>query len=254
MPWNGYRGHESDVGDGWDVVENCSLYIKNECRRRLGFGARVDLSGDIVIGGGEISGKAVVAASNGDITSITESSGSVASLGTVTVTSKPSFASMNNRLYFSLGGTVRVSDDGTSYRNAGIAAPTVDPVATPAAGGVVTEGDHLIRYRYYDSTRKRLSNPSDAVTVTIVAGTQRIDVDVTASADSTVDQILIEMTPAGASTYYRVLNVVNVTGTYTVNEADDTLIVLVAASRDGEFGHEPPQSTSGNFIVDRLMH
>ena len=63
MPWNGYRGNETDIGDGWDTIENCSLYIKGECRRRLGFGARVDLSGAVVWSGAELGNYALVGTS-----------------------------------------------------------------------------------------------------------------------------------------------------------------------------------------------
>jgi hypothetical protein len=243
MAWNGYRDDETDVGDGWEAIENCSLYIQGECRRRLGFGAKVDLA-SIGWSAAEMGSYAVIATSAGGIKSVHQTTGSVASLATgLTATQRPTFASMSSRLYYANGTEARAIDSGVSTaRTIGIVAPSVAPTATGTGSGSVDTGLHLIRYRYYDSTRNRYSNPSDVVSVTTTAG-QTIDVTYTASGDATVTSIIIEMTAVGAETYYRAKTIANSGSTTNVNISDANLIVQIAASRDGEFGHDQPPAT-----------
>lgn len=248
MPWNGYRDHESDVGDGWDALENCSLYTEGVCKRRLGFGGKAILSA-VARSATELGNYALVATATGTVLSVTQSTSAVASLASsLSTTNWPTWAVMNNRAYYTNGvDSVRVSDDGTNFRTAGITAPASAATATPSgSGGVVSAGVHLVRYRYYDSTRNRLSNPSDAASVTIVAG-EKISVGYAASGDATVDKVIIEITAAGAETYYRAATITNSGSSYLLDIADATLIVQVSASRDGEFGHEPP--TTGYDII-----
>jgi hypothetical protein len=243
MAWNGYRDDETDVGDGWEAIENCSLYIQGECRRRLGFGAKVDLAA-IGWSAAEMGAYAVIATSAGAIKSVQQTTGTVTSLATgLATTQRATFASMSSRLYYANGTEARAIDSGTSTARAiGIVAPAVAPAATGTGSGSVDTGLHLIRYRYYDSTRNRYSNPSDVVSVTTTAG-QTIDVTYTASGDATVDKIIIEMTPVGAETYYRAKTIANSGSTTNVDISDANLIVQIAASRDGEFGHDQPPST-----------
>lgn len=249
MAWNGYRDHESDIGDGWDAIENGSLYKGGACIRRLGFGARVDLSGAVVRSGAELGNYAMVGTAAGAILSVTQSTGLVASLATgLSTTNWPTWAGMNGRLYYSNGVETRVSDSGTSVRTLGIAAPSVTATASAgSSGGVITAGTHLVRYRYADTTRSRLSNPSVAVSVVATAG-QKITAGYTVSGDSTVNTIYIEMTADGDTEYYRVATLSN-SGTSTlVDISDEDLVLGVSAQRDGEFQHSPPPS--GEILVE----
>lgn len=251
MAWNGYRDDETDIGDGWGEIENCSLYIQGECRRRLGFGAKVDLAA-IGLSASEMGAYAVIATSAGAIKSVHQTAGTATSLATgLATTQRATFASMSGRLYYTNGTEVRAMDDGvTAARTVGIVAPTVDPTATGTGSGSVDTGLHLIRYRYYDSTRNRYSNPSDVVSVTTTAG-QTIDVTYDDSADSTVSHIIIEMTAVGAETYYRAKTIANSGVTTNVDISDANLIVQIAASRDGEFGHDQPPATYDIFCEHR---
>ena len=52
--------------------------------------------------------------------------------------------------------------------DAGLAAPSAAPSVSLVAGGTVTPGTHLVRYRYYDSARRRYSDPSPAVEITVM--------------------------------------------------------------------------------------
>jgi len=241
MPWNGYNDGENDVNDKWAALENCSLDTKGECRRRLGFGAKVDLSAAVIRSAAELGNYALCATAAGAVLSITQSTGSVASLATgLSTTNWPTWAGINGRMYYTNGVEVRVSDDGTNFRAVGITAPSNAATATPTgSGGVVTAGVHLFRYRYYDSTRNRYSDPSVAVSATVTAG-QTVTVGYTASGDATVDKVIIEVTAAGSVTYYRAATITNSGSSTSFNTADATLIVGVIASRDGEFQHQAP--------------
>jgi hypothetical protein len=242
MEWNGYRDHEVDVGDGWDAIENCSFYKGGACIRRLGFGAKVDLSSAVIRSGTENGNYALLATAAGAVLAVVQSTGVVSSLTTgLNTTNWPNWASINSRSYLANGSdAIKVTDDGTNFRTAGITAPaTACTASATGSGGVVDVGTHLFRYRYYDSSRNRLSDPSVAASATPTAG-QKVDVGYTTLVDATVDKIIIEATAAGAETYYRVATVNNATATYTFNTADATLIVGVAASRDGEFQHQAP--------------
>lgn len=242
MPWNGYRDSQSDVGDGWEAMENVSFYVKGQCRRRLGFGGRVNLSGAVVRSAAEQGSYVLLATAAGAILSVTQSSGSVASLATgLSTTNWPSWAALNGRLYYTNGvDAVRVSDAGASIRTAGITAPASAATASnTSSGGVVSSGVHLIRYRYYDSSRTRYSDPSTAVTLTVTAGS-KILVGYTASGDATVDKVIIEMTPVDAETYYQAATITNSGSSYTLDISDSNLIIQTTAAKNGEFHHLPP--------------
>lgn len=249
MPWNGYNDGENDVNDKWAALENCSLDTKGECRRRLGFGAKVDLSSAVVRSAAELGNYALCATAAGAVLSIVQSTGVVASLATgLGTTNWPTWAGMNGRMYYTNGVEVRVSDDGTNFRTVGITAPSVSPTPTnTGSGGVVQAGEHYFRYRYYDSTRNRLSDPSTAVALTVTAGS-KVAVAYTASGDSTVDKIIIEMTPFEDSTYYRAATIANSGTTTTVDISDNNLILQISAASTGSFNHSPPPV--GTIIVE----
>jgi hypothetical protein len=249
MKWNGYRANASDVGDDWDGLENCTLFYENECRRRLGFGGRIDLSGAVAVSGAEFGTYALVGTAAGAVLSITQSSGAVTSLATgLSTASVPTWAMLGGRLYYANGTEIRVSDAGTSLRTVGITAPASAATASvTGSGGVVEAGEHLVRYRYYDSSRNRLSNPSDAATVTVAAG-DKISVGYAASGDGTVDKVIIEMTPVGGSTYYRAATITNSGSSYTLDISDASLIVQTTAASTGEFRHLPP--TAAHVICE----
>lgn len=52
--------------------------------------------------------------------------------------------------------------------DAGITAPVSAPGTSVQSGGSVTAGTHLVRYRYYDSARRRYSDPSPIAEVAIL--------------------------------------------------------------------------------------
>lgn len=128
---------------------------------------------------------------------------------------------------------------------------------TPAAGNT-TNGTHLIRYRYRNSRTGYISNPSDALSYTVSGGNGSLTFDVTtdytASTDSKVTNIDIEMTAVGDATFYRAQTALNTATAITVSISDDDLTqqenvtAIYGNLQDGElFANDPPPS--GSIVV-----
>jgi hypothetical protein len=158
------------------------------------------------------------------------------------------FASIQSRCYFANDFNAVKVWDGVSATaaDAGIDAPTVAPSAPSEGAGNVTLGDHLVRYRYYNSNSLYVSNPSTAITVTVSSSTKALTFTVgthlTASADPKVDQIILEATSAGGTKYYRVGTVANTAAQSIVYNVSDIVLIQGdnVAALTGDFGHEPP--------------
>lgn len=240
--WNGILNDTSDIGDGLLLVENCSLFTKNMLNRRPGFDSPITTAVapalPLVIE--ELGGNFVTVELDNKIRGYNQTT------GTITVISA-SYTSANiakpvaafSRIYLTNGSSaVQVVDSSLAVRSAGIVAPSGTPTGgTPV--GTSTAGTHLIRYRYIDTVRNRLSNPSTAVSVTSTAA-QSVSITVVASADAFVTNIQVEMSPAGASTFYIASSNANSTATISVALTDDLLVLKVPTNVNGDFGHAPP--------------
>lgn len=237
--WNGLLDDTSDIGDGLLELDNCSLFTKNMLNRRPGFDLPITLA-NAPLAMEELAGNIITVESGGAIRSYVQSSGAATALQagyTTTNLSKP--VSAFSRIYLTnVAQAVKVIDTSNVIRDAGIVAPSGTPTGGTAVG-TSSAGTHLIRYRYVDSTRNRLSNPSTAVSVTSTAA-QSVTISVTASGDSLVTGIQIEMTAAGASAFYIAATNANTTATATVALTDDLLVLKVPTSINGDFGHAPP--------------
>jgi hypothetical protein len=158
------------------------------------------------------------------------------------------FAAIQGRCYFANDfNPVKVWDGISSTTNdAGIDAPTVAPTTPSSGAGNVTLGDHLVRYRYYNSSSLYVSNPSTAITVTVASTTKNLTFTVgthlTASSDAKVDQIIVEATTAGGTKYYRVGTVANTAAQSLSYNVSDAVLIQGdnVAALTGDFGHEPP--------------
>ena len=185
-------------------------------------------------------------------------------LGTIDVTQQPHMAVISPRLYISNDRDPHKVWNGvwSTFEDMGITAPSGTIGAPTQASGNVTVGDHLVRYRYRDSTSPQgryRSNPSDALTVTVSSSTKQLTFSITdsggggdiiRSADNKVDTIVIEMTTAAGTTYYVAKEVANTATSAVVNISDTDLANQdLASSFGGEFGHEPPPLSSVLFTV-----
>lgn len=168
-----------------------------------------------------------------------------------------SFAAIQSRCYLANDfDAVKVWDgvSGTAD-DAGMAAPAAAPSAPSSGAGSVNVGIHLIRYRYYNTRSLYVSNPSPSVSVTVASAaalTFTLGTHLVASSDSKCDQIILEATTAGGTTYYRVGTLLN-TGTPNIvyNVADSTLTQNDSVTAlHGDFGHEQPPLFS-NIVSHR---
>jgi hypothetical protein len=128
----------------------------------------------------------------------------------------------------------------TSLLDAGISSPPLVIGAPTTAAGGFSNGDHLIRYRYKDSSTGYVSNPSPALTVNVSGGngllTFGIDAadDIRTTTDTKVDQYIIEATHVGGGTFYEV-GVAAVDATSVVVGMADTSLIQQFNS-DSEYG------------------
>lgn len=243
--WAGITDDQADIGDGLFDVENCSLYIRNMLQRRPGFGAKIAATA-AVINMEEVGNNFVTVETGGGIRGYDQTTGAVTTIQTgYTVSPTPNMAQAFNRVYITNGTqAVKVVSSTLTIRDAGIATPVTAVTAVGAAGTTGTVGTHLVRYRYKDSTNNRLSNPTAIVSITTVAGTQTINVGITASGDGTVTNILVEITAAGSSAFYIANTAANATGTVAISISDDNLVLLTPTAVNGDTGHAIPPTYS----------
>ncbi len=253
--WQGLREDLSVVAeDGLARAENVSYRVLGELRRRPGLGGKINESGTLVTEWTDPFGAVFYCynSGSGTIRTVKVSDGTETTVvSSINTTNRGCFAKSNGRLYFCNDFDVlqRVERGDSAGGSTGIAAPTA-AIGTPtsATTGTVTVGTHGMRYRYFDSKSLYLSDPSPQTDITTAAGvTLTFSITVSGgggtiirSTDAKVDQVIIELTDAGSSTFYRAASVNQaLTGT-TISTDDTTLRAGVAASRDGDFGHQQP--------------
>lgn len=142
---------------------------------------------------------------------------------------------------------------GSALVQAGIAGPSRQTGAwapTPStAAGLVDLGTHLVRYRYLDSTTGYVSNPSNAASVVVAttakALTFAIDTagagNIIRSTDAKVDRIVVEMSVASGTAYFRAATALNTASTVVVSLSDVSLAVSFLPWPDD--GHDVPPVT-----------
>jgi hypothetical protein len=175
--WPGLNLSKRPIGDGFTVLENVSPAMEGEVNRRRGLGTRTALTYTVQRVSPHTIPSYVVVAKTGTSTTGQVQLGEIdTTTGTNTwqaalpeLAQGGTLAGVNDAVYWADGqNDMRVFYTGpNNLRTAGIAAPASAPAASLAAGGAVTAGTHLIRYRYYDSTRSRYSDPSPAVSMEV---------------------------------------------------------------------------------------
>ncbi len=254
--WPGVRADLSAIADeGLATAKNVSLRIGGEVRRRPG------LDGDDRVNDGEslitewtdpYGVPFLVGQQLGVLTSVRVSDGTQTTLASgLGYANRGCFARANGRLYFTndFNPMQRVSDGLSAAGVAGISAPAAAIGAPTFTGaGSTSIGTHGVRYRYFDSKSLYLSDPSDQVNITLVSGSTLVvsigasgsGLNVIRSTDAKVDQVIIELTDAGSSSFYRAATVNQVLTGTTISMDDTTLRLQTTAARDGDFGHQPP--------------
>jgi len=160
----------------------------------------------------------------------------------------PTFGYMNQVTYVTNGvdSVKRIVRGDTAGTAAGIDAPNAAPGLGQGAAGSVTDGAHLVRYRYWDQLSNRYSNPSPSASITMAqsdAGT--LTVTTTGTGQAGVERIMVEMTLADGTEFYQAGFAVNTAGSHPVviTMSDQTLAVQTPANvyawPDG-YGHDLP--------------
>lgn len=250
--WQGRRDDLSVIAEeGLHTAQNVSYKVTGEIRRRSGLSGRIDQSGTLVTEWTDPFGTPylVYNTGSGGLRTVKISDGTETAVATGLSTARGCFSRSNGRLYFvnDFNAMQRVSTGDQATTTAGINAPLA-AIGTPTtATGLCTAGVHGMRYRYFDSKSLYMSDPSDQTNITLAgAGTSMTfsiftsGTTIIRSTDAKVDQIIIELTDAGSSTFYRAATVnQTLTGT-SISMNDVSLRLQVPAARDGDFNHQPP--------------
>jgi hypothetical protein len=257
--WQGRRDDLSDIAEeGLMTAQNVSFKVSGELRRRPGLGERLDEYGQLATEWTDPYGHPYLVFRNGSgLRTLLLDDGTVTVVASsLSTANRGCFARVNGRLYFTndFNPMKRISQGDQSADSAGIVAPS-SAIGTPTtATGLCTAGVHGMRYRYFDSKSLYMSDPSDQTDITLTGGSTLTfsigtgSETVIRSQDTKVDQVIIELTDAGSSAFYRAATVNQaLTGT-TISIADTNLRLQVAAKRDGEFNHQPPPLCQ--FIVE----
>jgi hypothetical protein len=151
-------------------------------------------------------------------------------------------ASCQGAIYISNNFDVQKKWNGiaSALLDSGITGPSL-AIGTPTTGaGGFSNGDHLVRYRYKDTSTGYVSNPSPATTITVSGGngilTFGIGVadDIRTTSDTKVDQYVIEATAVGGGTFYQAGTAAVGATSVVVGMADSSLIQQF--NSDSEYG------------------
>lgn len=162
-------------------------------------------------------------------------------------------ASCQNQLYYSNNwNPVKVWNGiKSSLDDAGITGPSVVMGAPSAAvAGGMSNGDHLIRYRYKNTSTGYVSNPSPAQTYTVAGGNGLLTFAIggasaiRTTSDSKVNQYVIEATAVGGGTFYQLGTAAVGAATVQVGMADSSLIQQF--NSDAEYGSSANLETYSN--------
>jgi hypothetical protein len=255
--WPGVRADLTAISEeGLATAKNISFKVDGELRRRPGLDGDniVQAGGELVTEWTDFLGLAYyVFKYTSTLTSVRISSGTQTTISSGLHSNRGCFARANGRLYFTndFNAVQRITDGTVTAGVAGISAPSAAITAPTFTGaGNTAIGTHGLRYRYFDSKSLYMSDPSDQVNFTLVSGSTVVisigtsGTNIIRSTDAKVDQVIVEMTDAGSSTFYRAATVNQVLTGTTISMDDVTLRLQVAASRDGDFGHQPPPLVS----------
>lgn len=250
--WQGLREDLSVVSDeGLLTATNVSFRIGGELRRRPGLSGRIDESGTLVTEWTDpfTVSYLVYNSGSGTLRTVKISDGTettiVSSLNTAI---RGCYGKSNGRLYFvnDFNLMQRIERGDSTGGQAGMIAPAAAITTPVVTAGLVLTGTHGLRYRYYDSKSLYMSDPSDQLnlvvtgvaTLTFSIGTS--GTTIIRSTDTKVDQVIVEMTDAGSSVFYRASTVNQTLSQTTISMDDTTLRLQISAARDGDFGHQPP--------------
>lgn len=256
----GIDDQRTDVGDGYAELTNVTHYVTGEIRRCPVMSNRMAAGGVAISEYTDpVDGvHAVHVSSDGEIqtTKVGNSTSSNELETGFTVDRRPTMARAEGRVYIANDlDRMKAVDGADSIRNAGMQAID-DQIGAPtqSAGSNTTEGSHLFRYRFYDSSTGYYSSPSPSRSVTVsdvgtdgdiafdVGSGSDIDTDF---AESHADQIILQATAAGGTAYYDASfsTITDVTGgSISFDMSDATLVVQTQTGSNSAADSERPPS------------
>lgn len=265
MNWPGIRRDTKSVdGDGFHDLVNVSHYIEGELTRRPGLGNRAVGSAIAMSSFRDTRDNdenwVVKQSASGAITAGKIGSATANSLTTVAAATTPgTFVAFNGVLYFfhpdADGIAIESGDNASLVYSIGIDAPLAVMGDPTKAAGSVSEGRHILRYRYYNSALGYFSNPSDPVTVDVASASEGQltftvaafggSADIVGTNNTRVDKIIIEMTLAGGDQFYDVALINNgSTSDVVISMNDATLEQQLRRSFGLDTGSAPPPRLS----------
>jgi hypothetical protein len=235
-------------------AHNVSFGVDGELRLRAGLGEKIAEGGVLSteFQHPTTGNHAIFLTAAGTLRGVSLTTGTATTLASDLRTgSTGCFARSNGRLYLANDfNAMRVVERGdTTALTAGIVAPAGAIGAPSEAAGAVKVGSHLVRYRYLNSKSGYISDPSDALEHVVSTTPKALTFSISdagdggaiiRSTDAKVDQIIVEMSPAGGLTYYRAARVNQTASTVTVDLNDDSLVMQDQSANYGDFGHQPP--------------
>ncbi len=234
------------IGDGFSVLDNCSHVDRDVLRRRPGYLRQAAISGRSA---SPYGGQIAVHATDNTLRLVNPSTFAVSASKATLSAAQGTFARYNGRLYWSNGaaGPFVLDDTTNAARTPGITAPagTIGVGTVTAAAGSMVAGAHLFRYRYKNYTTGYLSNPSGAITKTVVANDRvtfsigTSGTDIIRDAGGWADYIVVEATLANGSAFYAAYEVAMAATSVVFDYNDIQISASTPALVYGDDGHNP---------------
>jgi len=154
------------------------------------------------------------------------------------------YQEFQEKLYYSDGtGVPQKSDDGITFKNLGIAGPSVKPTTSTNGVGLL-DGTLQYCYTYYNSADGTESQPS-LYSDELVVSLNKVDVTITASVDTQVTNIRLYRLGGNLLSMQLVSELANTTTTYTDNIDDLSIVGYVL---DSEQNGQAP--TGLNYLTE----
>lgn len=233
------------VGTGYIDLKNVSHIDRNVLRHRPGYERKAQIAGRVA---SPFGGSIALQASDNTLRMIDGTTYAVSASKATLDATTGCFARFGGRLYWSNGvsGPFVMDTPTGASRTPGITAPAgTIGAGTVANTGSMKAGAHLFRYRYKNAATGFLSNPSGAITKTVVDNDQvtfSIGVgaeNIVRSLEAWPDRIVVEVTLAAGGAFYAAYEVAMSASSVVVNGNDIFISAQTPALVYGDDGHNP---------------
>lgn len=234
------------VGNGLSQLDNASHVDRDVLRRRPGYTRKAAIAAQV---SSPYSGSIAMQSTDGTLRLVDGSTYVISSSKATTGTTAGTFVRYNGKLYWSNGSTgpFVLDDTSSAARTPGITAPagTIGTGTVTGSAGTIVAGAHLFRYRYKNAATGYLSNPSGAITKTLVTNDRvtfsigTSGTDIIRSSESWPDTIVVEATLANGEAFYAAYEVAMASSTLNFDKNDIQISATTPASVYGDVGHGP---------------